>query len=196
MVAKACQFGRSISSPSGGWRQLDIITQSTINYMDPISPRNSIGPTDFARLSRSGGSEEIRPSISHDQSVFGTLVRDIKTRKGQNEAQTYHKLPKIEHFFETKTFRLDHLHNISPYLKKGQWAAKIDLKDAYFHLPLGEDLRPYVRLQVGRDVWEFQASCFGLNVLPQKFMLVMKTFEKICHKRGILCFIYLDDILL
>ena len=102
---------------------------------------------------------------------------------------------KINQFLSPRPFRLDHLQNIFPYLRKGQWAAKIDLKDAYFHLPLGEELRPYVHLQVGSEIWEFQAACFGLSTLPQKFMSLMRTFEKIWRKRGIMCYIYLDDIL-
>ena len=102
---------------------------------------------------------------------------------------------KINQFLEPKPFRLDHLQNIFPYLRKGQWAAKIDLKDAYFHIPLGQDLRPFVHLQVGEDVWEFQAACFGLSTLPQKFMSLMRVFEKLWRQKGVTCFVYLDDIL-
>ena len=75
------------------------------------------------------------------------------------------------------------------------WAAKIDLKHAYFYLELAEKLRPYVRIQVGEDIYQFQAACFGLSTLPQLWMEVMKVFQKLWRKRGILCFIYLDDIL-
>ena len=85
---------------------------------------------------------------------------------------------------------------ILPYLRKGWWGAKIDLKDAYFHLPLGEAIKPYIRMEVDNQVWEFQAGCFGLNLMPQIFMEVMKTFEKRWRSQGLICFIYLDDILL
>ena len=53
-----------------------------------------------------------------------------------------------------------------------------------------------MHLQVGEDRWEFQAACFGLNVLPQLFMQVMKTFQRLWRQKGIMCYIYLDDILL
>ena len=53
-----------------------------------------------------------------------------------------------------------------------------------------------MHLQVGNDRWEFQAACFGLNVLPQLFMQVMKTFQRLWRQKGIMCYIYLDDILL
>jgi hypothetical protein len=102
----------------------------------------------------------------------------------------------LNKFFNPVPFKLDHLPTIFPYLSKGSWAAKIDLKDAYFHLAIHESLRPYLHLKVGEDVWEFQAACFGLNILPQKFMLLMKVLEKQWRSKGILCFVYLDDILL
>ena len=91
---------------------------------------------------------------------------------------------------------MDHLQNIFPNLKKGHWAAKLDLKDAYFHIPIHDGLKPYLRHKVGDQVWEFQAGCFGLNIMPQVFMQVMKTFEKKWRGQGLQVYIYLDDILL
>ena len=75
------------------------------------------------------------------------------------------------------------------------WGAKIDFKHAYFHLSLEERLKPYIRMKVGEDIFQFDAACFGISTLPQLWMEVMKVFQKIWRKRGILCFIYLDDIL-
>ena len=102
----------------------------------------------------------------------------------------------INTFFPTKHFKLDHLQNIFPVLRPGMWGAKVDLKHAYFHISLAKELRPYIRMQVGENLWEFQGACFGLNVLPQLFMMVMKTFQKKWAAKGLLTYIYLDDILL
>jgi len=51
-------------------------------------------------------------------------------------------------------------------------------------------------MEVGGEYWEFQAGCFGLNVMPNIFMQVMRTLEKKWRSQGIIVFIYLDDILL
>ena len=75
------------------------------------------------------------------------------------------------------------------------WAGKIDLKNAYFHLELEKTLQSYIRLQVAGKIYQFQAACFGISTLPQLWMQVMKVFQKIWRQKGILCFIYLDDIL-
>ena len=71
----------------------------------------------------------------------------------------------------------------------------MDLKDAYFHVPIHQDLKPFLRHQIGDQIWEYQGGCFGLNVMPHIFMSIMKTFEKKWRQKGIQVYIYLDDIL-
>ena len=51
-------------------------------------------------------------------------------------------------------------------------------------------------IQVEDKVLQFQAACFGLNVLPQLWQSVMKVFLKKWRQQGIQCWVYLDDILL
>ena len=85
----------------------------------------------------------------------------------------------LNQFLEPKQFKLDHLHTIFPYLKKGWVAAKVDLKDAYFHMSLSSTLSQFVRVQVGDVEWEFLTACFGLNTLPQLFMQLVQVLEKI-----------------
>ena len=101
----------------------------------------------------------------------------------------------LNHFFVPQNFRLDNLHQIFPYQKKGWWAANLDLKDAYFHLPLPDTLKRFLTMKVGDQFWEFQAGCFGLSIMQKVFMQFMGVLEKKWRKKGIICFIYLDDIL-
>ena len=134
--------------------------------------------------------------VSLEDSKF--LVPWFIVRKPEGEGEKCRLIAdcrQINRFMETKHFRLDHWQQIFPALRKGMYACKVDLKHAYFHLGLAPELRPYVRINVGDRIFEFQAACFGLNQLPQLWMSVMKVFQKLWRKRGILCFIYLDDIL-
>ena len=102
----------------------------------------------------------------------------------------------LNNYLEPKPFRLENWPEIFPYLRKGMWAAKIDLKHAYFHLQLADNLRHYMCIQVEQKVFQFQAACFGLSTLPQQWQSVMKVFLKKWRKQGILTWVYLDDILL
>ena len=101
----------------------------------------------------------------------------------------------INREFCTRSFRLDHLAQILPVLRRGYFAEKIDLKDAYFHIGLHPELWPFLRHQVGTQVWEYRAGPFGLSIMPATFMTVIRVVEKVCRARGIQIFVYLDDIL-
>ena len=76
------------------------------------------------------------------------------------------------------------------------WAAKIDLKHAYFHLGIAEQLKEYICIQVGEKVFQFQGACFGMSTLPQQWQSLMKVFLKKWRAQGFQCWVYLDDILL
>ena len=125
------------------------------------------------------------------------LVSIVKTRRGGGTKWRFiSDCREINQHFQVEKFRLDHLQQIYPLLQKGHWGAKIDLKDAYFHLPVSQALRPYLCHKVGNQVWEYQAGPFGLNVMPQLFQKVMGLFERKWRKRGVQVYIYLDDILI
>ena len=75
----------------------------------------------------------------------------------------------INHYLEPKPFRLENWPEIFPFLRKGMWAAKIDLKHAYFHLGIAEELKPYICIQVEQKVFQFQEACFDMSTLPQQW---------------------------
>ena len=102
----------------------------------------------------------------------------------------------LNRFLFPPHFRLDHWADIFPYLRKGMWGAKVDLKHAYFHLANSEKLLPYMRINIGEKVYQMNSAVFGLNVLPQLFTGVMKVLQKDWRKQGFLVFVYLDDILI
>ena len=102
----------------------------------------------------------------------------------------------LNQFLQPKHFRLDHIGNVFPMLRKGMWGAKVDLKNAYFHLELHPNLKDYVCLDVGGVLYRFEASCFGLSTLPELFMKLMKVFLRKWRLQGFQVFVYLDDILL
>ena len=48
-------------------------------------------------------------------------------------------------FLETPHFRMNTTKDVADLLRPGDWAASIDLKDAYFHVPIHSDSRKYLR---------------------------------------------------
>ena len=74
---------------------------------------------------------------------------------------------------------MEHWGHIFPFLLPGLWATKIDLKDAYFHLGLGDALQRCVNLLVGQKIYRFVAAPFGLNILPELWTRLMRVLASV-----------------
>ena len=65
-------------------------------------------------------------------------------KAGSDKWRLITNLRNINEFLVTETFKLPSLNNISTYLIPGWWAGKIDLTNAYGHLPISERDIPYM----------------------------------------------------
>jgi hypothetical protein len=102
---------------------------------------------------------------------------------------------KVNRLLQAPHFKMDHWGQNFPFVRRGMWACKVDLKHAYFHLPLAKNLQEYLVLQVKDRFFQFQAAPFGLSHLPFLWTQVMKTLVKAWRKKSINSFVYLDDVL-
>ena len=81
-----------------------------------------------------------------------------KPEKGMTKHRLISDCRELNNFFKPHKFRLDNVQQIFPYLQKGWWGAKLDLKDAYFHLPLCSEVRKYMVLKVGKTFGSFKQA--------------------------------------
>ena len=81
-------------------------------------------------------------------------------------------------------------------IQKGDYAFKIDLQDAYFHVPIHPSSRKYLRFALENKVSQFQVLSFGLNTAPRVFTRLGHTVTGYLHRQGILVIPYLDDWLI
>ena len=129
-------------------------------------------------------------------SLLGALVCNFQNRGGRNKVKTNFRLQKNKYPPVLQPIQDGKLGTHLPLLSPKMWACKIDLKDAFFHLSLSSELQKYVNLKVGQNIYKFLAAPFGLNILPELWTKTMKVLQKLWRTRGILCFLYLDDILI
>ena len=78
-------------------------------------------------------------------------------------------------------------------VEKGDYAFKIDLQDAYFHVPIHPSSRKYLRFAFENRVYQFQVLPFGLNTAPQVFTHLGHTVSAYLHRQGFSVIPYLDD---
>ena len=93
-------------------------------------------------------------------------------------------------------FRMQTTASLVADMQQGEWAASIDLKDAYFHVPVHQSARKYLRFFFQGVVYQFRALPFGLATAPRVFTMVIRQLAKYLHQRGVKFHYYLDDWLI
>ena len=68
--------------------------------------------------------------------------------------------------------------------------------DAYFHIPIQQRSRKYLRFFLNGQTFQFTALPFGLATAPLEFTRVVKEVKLMAQARGIWIHQYLDDWLL
>ena len=76
------------------------------------------------------------------------------------------------------------------------WAAKVDLKSAYNHLPICPEHRPWLCFQYQEKFYMHNAMPFGLSVAPREWQRLMQPILTHMRALGSQIWIYLDDFLL
>ena len=93
-------------------------------------------------------------------------------------------------------FRMFMTNSVLSSIRKGYYAFKIDLQDAYFHIPIHPSCRKYLRFTFENKVYQFQVLPFGLNTALQVFTRLGHTVTGYLHRQGISVIPYLDDWLI
>jgi len=99
-------------------------------------------------------------------------------------------------FIKCPPFKMETAASILRALRRGQWLTSLDLKDAYFHIPIHPSFRHYLRFCHEGVVWQFKALPFGLNTAPLVFTKVTAAVLAYAHAHGISLHVYIDDWLL
>ena len=82
-------------------------------------------------------------------------------------------------------------HLLRDLLQPQDWLGKIDLKDAYFVIPIWKEHRKYLRFVWKSTLLEFACLPFGLTAAPRLFTKVMKPVVALLRRAGIRLIIYL-----
>jgi hypothetical protein len=105
-------------------------------------------------------------------------------------------LKKLNAFIPYVHFKMETFQMLPQMIQPGDWMVKIDLKDAYFCVPIAEQCQKYLRFQWLGKTYQFQAMAFGLGPGPLIFTKIMKVPMGILRRLGFRMMIYLDDIIL
>ena len=116
--------------------------------------------------------------------------------KGADDIRPIFNLMWLNEHIEAEHFQMEDIRTAMALLRPGDWFTKVDIKDAYMHVPMHADAIPYLGFQWELVWYRYNTLPFGLNTAPRAFTKVMRPVVAILRSQGSRLVIYLDDILL
>ena len=102
-------------------------------------------------------------------------------------------LSHLNEFVQLTPFNMETVASVLLSVREGDFLASLDLKDAYFQIPIHRSSRKLLRFTSEGTVYQFQALCFELSTTLQVFTRVFAVVSAWAHSHGIRLLRYLDD---
>lgn len=173
-------------------------------FMEPIQFRRPPETTAFAdhptleaelEANLLKASVERVPEEELDQPAFYSSQFTVPKRDTGKHRQVSN-LRALNNFITPHHFKMEGLFMLPYLLNEKDWMTSLDIKDAFFHIPI----RP-CHMDLFRFTWKgihyrFRAMPFGLSSAPRIFTKVLKPVVGFLRSKGLRCIVYLDDILI
>ncbi len=127
----------------------------------------------------------------------GDFVSSIFTRRKKDGGlRIILDLSKLNEYLEYHHFKMDTFDVASKMVTKDCYMASLDLKDAYYSVPIAIEDRKYLKFYWNNTLWQYKALCNGLSSGPRIFTKLMKPPYAMLRSAGIQIVGYIDDSLL
>ena len=142
------------------------------------------------KMLKQGVIEQTNPS--EDQFVGHLFLRPKKS----GGFRPVFNLKPLNRFIIYKHFKMETMRDLMNMIRPQDYMVKLDLKNAYFAVPIGEKFRKYLRFRWGGKLYQFLAMAFGLGPAPRIFTKILKPIVSFFRRLGIRLMIYLDDLII
>lgn len=92
-------------------------------------------------------------------------------------------------------FKMEGFHTVKHLNEHGDWMVKLDLKDAFFTVPIHKDFQHYLQFIWEGKVYQYVCLPFGCASAPWLFTKLLKPAVALLRGLGIRVIVYLDDFL-
>ena len=105
-------------------------------------------------------------------------------------------LKPLNQYIQNIHFKMENIQMALNLISPGDFMVSLDLKDAYFNIPIFSLHRKYLRFIWKSQRYEFTCLPFGYSLAPRVFTKVFKPIISHLRLHGLRIIIFLDDILL
>lgn len=105
-------------------------------------------------------------------------------------------LKELNQFINPPHFKMEDGRTVTKLLAQNCYMASLDLKDAYYLIPIDPLFRKFLRFYFNGQLYQFTCLPFGLCTAPYLFTKIMKPVAHYLRQLGVSLVIYIDDILI
>ncbi|XP_064076287.1 uncharacterized protein LOC135194600 [Vanessa tameamea] len=117
-------------------------------------------------------------------------------KKSDGSMRPIFDLRELNKYVKTKQFHLISHTDVPDFLQPGDWMIKIDISQAYFHVPMAKSHRPFLRISYHNRIYEMTCLPFGLASAPHLFSSITCWVAETLRAKDCRVLVYLDDFLL
>ena len=99
----------------------------------------------------------------------------------------------LNKYIPTYKFKMTTISTVRETLLPDCFMASIDLKDAYWHVPIAKAFRPFLAFSTGHSILQFRVLPFGINLAPRVFTKILRPIHSMLASKGVTLLMYLDD---
>ena len=115
----------------------------------------------------------------------GEFISPIFVRpKKDGTSRMILNLKNLNKHVEYNHFKMDTLESAIRLMRASCCMASIDLKEAYYSVPIAKEHQKYLKFKWGHTLFQFTCFSKGLSVSPRKFTKLLKPVYSVLHKQG------------
>ena len=142
------------------------------------------------KLIAKGAISEVHPR--NDEFISNLFLVPKKT----GDFRPVINLKPLNQFVQKIHFKMENIRMALNSISPGDYMVSVDLKDAYFSVPIFQPHRKYLRFLWSSRRFEFTCLPFGYSLAPRVFTKIFKPIMAYFRFLGFRVFIFIDDILL
>lgn len=132
-------------------------------------------------------------AVVKDPSTKGFYCRLFTVPKATGGFRPVLDLSPLNKFLRHIHFKMDTPTLVRHAIRPNDWSVSVDLRDAFFHVPINQRDRKWLRFQWRTVTYQFQVLPFGLNQSPWAFTRMVREVVRWARLQGIRMTSYMDD---
>jgi hypothetical protein len=134
--------------------------------------------------------------IEQSHSEYGEIISPIflRPKKETDKVRVIFNLKHLNGAVTYRKFKMDTLESAIKLMKPGCFMTSIDLRDAYYSVPITPEHRKYLKFMWRGVLYQFTSLPMGLTSSPRIFTKILKpVFATLRSRYGHCCLGYIDD---